>query len=169
MANFQVSPGVEIKEIDLTNVIPAVSVSIGGIAGSFSWGPVEEITQVGSERELVEKFGQPDEDTFKYFMPAAQFLKYSSDLRVIRTNNDGQLNATPDGDGMLIKNETDHGLKTFVSGQEFIAKYPGPRGDSISVYVATNEDAFESVDFTTPGYDKLFSFAPTTTEYAASR
>lgn len=169
MANFQVSPGVEINEIDLTNVIPAVSVSIGGIAGSFAWGPVEEITQVGSERELVEKFGRPDEGTFKYFMPAAQFLKYASDLRVVRTNNAGQLNATPDGNGKLIKNATDHSIATFVSGQEFIAKYPGPLGNSISVYVATNEAAFEDPEFTVPGYDRLFSFAPGTSEYAESR
>jgi phage tail sheath protein FI len=37
---FQVSPGVEVKEIDLTNVIPAVSTSIGGFSGYFKWGPI---------------------------------------------------------------------------------------------------------------------------------
>ena len=45
---FQVSPGVAVKEIDLTNVVPAVSTSIGGIAGAFNWGHVEQITTVGS-------------------------------------------------------------------------------------------------------------------------
>ena len=33
---FLVSPGVEVKEIDLTNVIPALSTSIGGFAGEFN-------------------------------------------------------------------------------------------------------------------------------------
>ena len=70
---FLVSPGVEIKEIDATNVIPAVSSSIGGFAGSFNWGPTEEIVQVGSENELVEKFGSPDSNTAKYFLTAASF------------------------------------------------------------------------------------------------
>ena len=32
---FQVSPGVQVKEIDATSVVPAVSTSIGGFAGSF--------------------------------------------------------------------------------------------------------------------------------------
>ena len=69
---FQVSPGVQVKEVDLTNVVPAVSTSIGAIAGAFQWGPVEEITTVGSEQQLVNKFGKPDGNTYKYFYPAAQ-------------------------------------------------------------------------------------------------
>ena len=43
---FQVSPGVEVKDIDLTNVIPAVWTSIGAVAGHFSWGPVGEVKVV---------------------------------------------------------------------------------------------------------------------------
>ena len=54
---FLVSPGVQVKEIDLTNVIPAVSSSIGGIAGAFNWGPVDEIRTIGSEKELAAVFG----------------------------------------------------------------------------------------------------------------
>ena len=71
---FQVSPGVQVKEIDLTNVVPAVSTSIGAIAGAFQWGPVGEIRTIGSEKELVEVFGKPNAQTYKYFMPAAMFL-----------------------------------------------------------------------------------------------
>jgi len=83
---FQVSPGVQVKEIDLTNVIPAVSTSIGAISGAFQWGPVEEIITVGSEKELVSRFGGPNNNTFSYFMPAASFLKYGKSLRVVRTD-----------------------------------------------------------------------------------
>ena len=60
---FQVSPGVEVKEIDATNVVPAVSTSIGGFAGSFNWGPTEQIVTVSSENELAEIFGSPDDST----------------------------------------------------------------------------------------------------------
>ena len=40
---FQVSPGVQVSEIDLTNVVPAVSSTVGGFAGTFQWGPVDEV------------------------------------------------------------------------------------------------------------------------------
>ena len=46
---FQLSPGVLVKEVDLTNVVPAVATSIGAVAGAFEKGPVGEITPIGSE------------------------------------------------------------------------------------------------------------------------
>jgi len=169
---FQVSPGVEVKEIDLTNVVPAVSTSIGAIAGAFAWGPVEQIVQVGSENQLVERFFEPNNTTFKYFMPAAQFLQYSNDLRVVRTANAGQFNAvaTPDSTGdssTLVKNEEDFESQTFNAGDEYIAKYPGELGDSISVFVATTTNAFDTTTF--EPYAGLFDFAPSTTDFAADR
>lgn len=91
---FQVSPGVQVKEVDLTNVVPAVSTSIGAYAGSFVWGPVDKVVQVGSEKDLVAKFGRPDDTTAKSFLTASQFLAYGSDLRVVRANSVGLLNAT---------------------------------------------------------------------------
>jgi hypothetical protein len=57
---FQVSPGVLVKEIDLTNVVPAVATSIGAIAGAFQKGPMNTIVPIGSEAELVETFGKPN-------------------------------------------------------------------------------------------------------------
>ena len=158
---FQVSPGVEVKEIDLTNVVPAVSTSIGAIAGAFAWGPVEQIVQVGSENQLVERFFEPNDTTFKYFMPAAQFLQYANDLRVVRSSVSGQFNANADGSGTLVKNEEDFESQAFTSGDEFIAKYPGNLGNSIGVYVITNSVSFQSSMFS-----DLFDFAPSTTDYA---
>ena len=61
---FQVSPGVQVKEIDATSVVPAVSTSIGGFAGSFNWGPVGQVITVGSEKDLANTFGTPDDNTF---------------------------------------------------------------------------------------------------------
>ena len=46
---FQVSPGVQVKEIDLTNVVPAVSSTTGAFAGSFNWGPVDEVVTVSGK------------------------------------------------------------------------------------------------------------------------
>jgi hypothetical protein len=81
---FQVSPGVQVKEIDATNVIPAVSTSIGGFAGALNWGPIEEIVDVSTEKELADTFGTPDNNTAKYFLTAAAFLKYGNALKVVR-------------------------------------------------------------------------------------
>ena len=91
---FQVSPGVQVKEIDATNVVPAVSTSIGGFAGAFVWGPANEVVTVGSENELAEKFGAPmDADTAKHFLNAASFLKYGNALKGIRGVGSSALNA----------------------------------------------------------------------------
>lgn len=90
---FQVSPGVEVKEIDLTNVIPAVSTSIGGYSGYFRWGPVNEIGLVSSEKELASKFGSPDAAHTQSFLTAASFLKYGNALKVVRAGNSALLNA----------------------------------------------------------------------------
>ena len=54
---FQVSPGVLVTEKDLTNVIPAVSTTSGGIVLTAEKGPIDEITTISSEKELLDNFG----------------------------------------------------------------------------------------------------------------
>lgn len=169
---FQVSPGVEVREIDLTNVVPAVSSSVGAIAGAFAWGPVEEIRTVGSEKELVNVFGRPNDDTYKYFMPAAQFLQYTNALRVVRTDNDGLLNAAAGGVGILVKNSSHYETVSFTGdtdgeGFEFVAKYPGALGNSLKVVVCSNAAAFADSSF--EDYAGQFDFAPGVSEFAADR
>mgnify|MGYP003625270768 CR=1 FL=1 len=53
--SFLVSPGVSVREVDLTNVVPAVATSVGAIAGAFQKGPVSSVVSVGSEEELLQK------------------------------------------------------------------------------------------------------------------
>jgi len=113
---------------------------------------------------LVNRFFEPNDTTFKYFLPAAQFLQYSNDLRVVRTANDGQLNANVGGSGVLVKNEEDFESSTFTIGDEFIAKYPGEKGNSITVELITNQTSFDASDFS-----DLFDFVPSTTDYAEER
>lgn len=101
---FQVSPGINVSEIDLTASIPAVSVSTGAIAGAFKWGPAQQITQVTSETDLVSRFGAPDNDTANVFFTAASFLAYSNDLLVVRAvdeNGGTTKNATANGNTTL--------------------------------------------------------------------
>ena len=92
---FLVSPGVLVTEKDLTNVIPAVSTSIGAIAVVSEKGPMDEIVTVSSEDEYVSVFGKPDASTFEYFFSATNFLQYGNALRVVRATT-GNLNAASD-------------------------------------------------------------------------
>ena len=61
---FQLSPGVNISEVDLTTVVPSVATTIGAIAGNFAWGPANEITIINNEIQLVDRFGKPDANTY---------------------------------------------------------------------------------------------------------
>jgi len=162
---FQVSPGVEIKEIDATGVVPAVSSSIGGFAGSFNWGPVSKVISVSSESELAEKFGAPDNNTFKYFLVAASFLKYGNALKVVRAAS-GHVNATADGNGQLIKNDDDYD-DNYADGSlsvgNWVAKYPGVIGNSLKVSLITQGIS----DFSGWAYSGSFDAAPGTSDYAA--
>ncbi len=84
---FQVSPGVNTSEIDLTNVVVAAGTSTGGFAGRFRWGPIEEVTLVTDEDDLVSQFQKPDDNNFESFFTAANFLSYTNALNLVRAAN----------------------------------------------------------------------------------
>ena len=110
---FQVSPGVNVTEKDLTNIVPAVSTSSGGIVITAQKGPIDEITTVSSEQELAEIFGKPNADNFEEWFSAANFLGYGNNLKVVRPIT-GCVNAVSTGTAVLIKNTTDY-LDTYYS------------------------------------------------------
>ena len=155
---FQVSPGVLVQEKDLTNVIPAVATSIGAVAGQFSKGPIDEVTSISSEKELVETFGKPDSNTFEYFYSAASFLQYSSSLKVVRASNSGSVNAVVSGTAIQIKN-TDHyqngdgSTGPFIDGSanvgEWAARTAGAHGNNLKVSVCPSASAYEMAAKTT--------------------
>ena len=86
---FQLSPGVVVTEQDRTTVVPTVATTSGGFAGAFQWGPVEEVTTVDSETNLVNAFGKPNDTTAGYFFTAANFLSYGNNLKVVRVVDKG--------------------------------------------------------------------------------
>ena len=145
---FQVSPGVLVQERDLTNIIPAVSTSIGAVAGSFAKGPVDEIVSISSEQELVDTFGKPDSSTFEYFFTAANFLAYSNALRVVRAQNTSLANATASGSSILIKNTDDY-TNNYSTGQgtvgTFAARTAGTHGNNLLVSTCPSATAYEEI------------------------
>ena len=115
---FQVSPGVEVKEIDLTNVIPAVSTSIGGFSGYFKWGPIGEISLLGSEKALLQKHGTPDSSVLYAdpFFQAASFLEYGDALKVVRAGNSTDFSNATDNGGADAFHVTSMSIGNLVDG-----------------------------------------------------
>ncbi len=75
--SFLSSPGVHVREIDLSGIVPAVATTIGAIVMPAAKGPVSEITTLGSEEDLVKVFGKPNSNNFEWWFTAASFLQYS--------------------------------------------------------------------------------------------
>ena len=80
---FQVSPGVNISELDLTTSVQGVSTSIGAVAGGFRWGPVEDPVLISSESDLINRFNKPSNSYFEAWFTAANFLAYDTSLYII--------------------------------------------------------------------------------------
>ena len=154
---FQVSPGVLVQEKDLTRIIPAVSTSIGAVAGPFNRGPVGEVVAISSEQELVETFGKPDSTNFEYWFSASSFLQYSNALRVVRTENTSLTNANTNGSSVLVKNVDDY-ENNYASGQAnvglFAAKTPGAWGNNLLVATCPSASAFEQTLTTSQQVDQ---------------
>ena len=146
---FQVSPGVSVTEKDLTNIVPAVSTTAGGIVMTAEKGPVDEITTISSEQELVDIFGKPNANNFEEFFCAANFLGYGNNLKVVRPIT-GMVNAVSTGTAVLIKNTADY-LDTYLTDSgagsvtnigTWAAREAGTLGNSIKVSLCSNSTAF---------------------------
>ena len=145
---FLVSPGIQVREFDLTTVVPAVATTEGAIAGAFSWGPIEERVLISSERELVRQFGEPTESNFETFFTAASFLAYGNQLYVSRAIDNTATNATANVGvvaNTLVRNDDHYESLTFGDTDLlYIAKYPGSRGNSLKISVCDSADAYSN-------------------------
>ena len=169
---FQLSPGVNVSEVDLTTVVPSVATTVGGFAGNFNWGPVEEITIISNELQLVEKFGKPNGNTATSFFTAANFLSYANDLRVVRSVGSAAKNANASGTGRLIKNKTTYDglvpstkINTSNYGDIFAAKCPGALGNSLKVSLCDANTTLQSAW----SYTSQFSANANTSTFASAK
>ena len=162
MANpipVQLSPGVKVSEIDLSQFVQPESINSAGMVGVFNWGPSLLPTRVTSESNLAAIFGKPtldssDKGSETEFFSAANFLKYSNNLKVIRLHKAGvagDINASTSDIGIATTEELDNlSIKTLeeftelggFSGADgieslahFRARYPGNFGNSLKVIV----------------------------------
>ena len=154
---FQVSPGVNVSEIDLTTTVPAVDTTSAGLAGHFVWGPVDKRVLITSENDLVNNFNKPNSNTADDFFTATNFLSYSNALQTVRVVQTGisslataarnaQTNAA-NTINTVIKNDDDYddNYSTGISGVgEWVAKYPGELGNSLKVSVCASATAWSN-------------------------
>ena len=146
---FQLSPGINVSEIDLTTIVPSVATSIGGIAGNFNWGPVNEVVTVSDEVTLVDRFGKPDNTNYEYWFSTANFLAYSNNLKIVRAVDTATtLNASANGTGVLIENESDyennHENASNSTFGPFAARWAGALGNSLRVSICPSSQAFSA-------------------------
>lgn len=92
---FFISPGVQVREFDISTVVTQNANSAAAYVGSFEWGPVEEITTISSKARLQKYFGNPTDENALHWFSCSNFLDYANNLKVIRVvNEDIARNAT---------------------------------------------------------------------------
>jgi hypothetical protein len=166
---FQISPGVNVAEVDATTVVPAVQQTAGAFAGTFQWGPADKVKQIDSEITLASTYGKPNSDSAVSFFTAANFLSYGNNLSVVRAVGALANNAT-DGStlNVQIKNE-DVFESTYLNTNNgnsygpFAARYAGVLGNSINIAVCANTQTYS-----TWAYKNYFTSAPGTSDFADS-
>ncbi len=146
MATPQLSPGVLVREVDLTvgradNVLD----NIGAIAGPFRIGPVDEPIDITTEQELIATFGKPlSTDTqYEYWMSAANYLSYGGVLKVVRTGNTSDTLMVNANAGVGIASTTTLKINNYDDYQEnhkesdtsftYAAKNPGTWANGLKV------------------------------------
>ena len=137
---FQVSPNVLVQERDVSLFVPQVSTTAGAFVGNFNWGPAEEFVTVDSEKTLYDTFGKPNDNNFKFWFTAANFLSYGNNLQVARIADSSSRNSVALGSAVLIKNtanyEGDLGYTApTLTGTEYVAKHAGTYGNNLKVSV----------------------------------
>ena len=167
---IQLSPGVNVSEIDLTTVVPNVGASAGAFVGPFQWGPMNKIYTIASEVDLVNQFGKPNSDVYEYWFSAANFLAYGNTLRVVRAKTYGALNSTANGSGLLVQNDDDYdanhstyGDGTYGNTGGWAGRFAGELGNSLLVSMA------DANTWNVWPYRTSFTAVPNTSPYVAAR
>lgn len=152
----QVSPGIVLRERDLTNSVAVASqANTAAIVGAFEKGPVGVITTITTEKQLVDTFGKPNSNNFEDWYVASTFLSYGGQLLVVRVADSALKNAVTEYDTQnpnapLITStesfEAQKGTTTF----KFAARTPGTWGSSLKV--STIDGSVNSTAYGTATY-----------------
>ena len=161
MATPQLSPGVLVREVDLTvgradNVLD----NIGVIAGPFPIGPVDFPIDISTEQDLISVFGKPlsTDSQYEYWMSCSSFLSYGGVMKVVRTAG-STLNNANAGVGaasttaIRIDNYDDYiNNHENATNYTYAAKNPGSWGNGLKVcFIDDAADQIIGINTTNPG------------------
>ena len=143
MALNLASPGIQVREVDLTiGRVDATSGSIGALVAPFTKGPVEEPQLIESEEDLLQTFGQPYsvDKHYEYWMVASSYLAYGGTMQVVRANDAGLKNAfVGAGTTPVIKSDTHYNQLGYddnpITGVTIAAKTPGSYANGIRISI----------------------------------
>jgi hypothetical protein len=138
-----VSPGVNIREVDLTiGGITASSEQVGAIAGPFSKGPVNVPILIQNENDLLKTFGKPlsTDSQYEYWMSASSYLSYGGILRVLRTDgttlNNSNAGVSVASTTLQIDSYEDYiNNYTTASSWSYASRNPGSWANNLKVCV----------------------------------
>jgi len=137
-----VSPGVKVREVDLTiGRVDAANDQVGAIAGPFEKGPINVPILIETEQDLLRTFGKPitTDAQCDYWLSASAYLSYGGTLRVLRSDESAGShlnNANNDGStGVKIKSYEDYTNNHSSTGVswEYAAKNPGKWANDLKV------------------------------------
>ena len=161
MATPQLSPGVLVREVDLTigradNVLD----NIGVLAGPFPIGPVNYPVDITTEQELIQTFGKPkkEDSQHEYWMTASAYLSYGGVMKIVRVTGDTLNNANA---GVGIASDTSLKIDNYDDYQQnhsednsfnWAAKNPGSWANNLKVCVIDDfADQRITIASTNPG------------------
>jgi hypothetical protein len=164
MATPQLSPGLIVREVDLTvgradNVLD----NIGAIAGPFELGPVNEAIDITTEQELINSFGKPlsTDRQYEYWMTASSYLSYGGVLKVARVAGStlgnsnagaGLASTSMTGDGRIDNYDDYQANHITDTSFNYAAKNPGKWANNLKVCVIDNAaDQTIGINTTDPG------------------
>ena len=176
---FQISPGVNVSEVDLTTVVPSVLTTAGAFAGTFKWGPAQKRIQIDSEITLASKFGTPDSNSATSFFTAASFLSYGNNLTAVRAVGVNSKNARSNTSTTALQVANENVFQAaYLTGSAgssvgpIIARYPGALGNSLTISFCDSASTFATWNIAIPGgtlsLSSYFNGAPGTSDQATS-
>lgn len=167
---FQISPGVNISEKDLTTIVPSVATTSAGMSGLFEWGPVDQPVLISSVQELGALYGMPSDSNYEWWFTAYNFLGYGNNLKIVRhVDKDTAKNSTAGAlGGTLIRNveEAQSTIPTASTGV-IVGRYPGSLGNSLRVEMCGGLSAAAATNnYGGWAYRTYFSGKPSQSDYA---
>lgn len=170
----QLSPGVNVSEIDLTTIVPSVATSTGAIAGLFLWGPVGERVLIDTEDRLVARFGKPTNFNAETFFTAANFLSYTNALYVSRAANTSGAVASQTFRANTVGNTVSNnwfyissGNTAGISNGMYVYQSTNTTAVSTGVVTSVNSSAVQLSVPTTSGAQVTLYFGNPQTTYSA--